>query len=426
MPEVVKGMGFVGSEPGKLYQIGPSTVKKTAAGNPIVLNDSLKRPLKSLKAYGHSEQVVTTGAQLFDASRLVARTGNETIEISADTKDITITGHGISNYEGAKVEFTKEEIAAMAGRSFTISCEKITSANVGIAVSAQVSITYPDRIEYYASSTPCFNVGSEAVKIVISLLTNNTKNIRENMAIFKGIMINEGTQSVPWEPYSGGVPSPSPDWPQPINSAEDSGNITVTVSDGKGNTQSATFQTPSGLRGIPVASGGNYTDANGQQWICDTIEYDGAGARYVQRVGMQVVTSEIRISKGTFTDKFSNFIYEPGNCSGMGNLLCNYLPFENKAVAYMTKESVFSSGKQIYFRFDLARIADLPAFEAYITELNEAGKPLEIIYPLANPITIPLTAEEADQIKALTTYKSSTVITNDAGADMSVIYAGVR
>ena len=46
--------------------------------------------------------------------------------------------------------------------------------------------------------------------------------------------------------------------------------------------QTLTITTPGSLHGIPVASGGNYTDANGQQWICD--EVDLARGVYVQRV----------------------------------------------------------------------------------------------------------------------------------------------
>lgn len=39
------------------------------------------------------------------------------------------------------------------------------------------------------------------------------------------------------------------------------------------------------LRGIPVSSGGNYTDSNGQEWVCDTLEHIyGEPAQYVQRV----------------------------------------------------------------------------------------------------------------------------------------------
>ena len=37
--------------------------------------------------------------------------------------------------------------------------------------------------------------------------------------------------------------------------------------------QTLTLETPDGLSGIPVESGGNYTDGNGQQWVCDTVYF---------------------------------------------------------------------------------------------------------------------------------------------------------
>lgn len=38
--------------------------------------------------------------------------------------------------------------------------------------------------------------------------------------------------------------------------------------------QLLTLPTPNGLPGIPVTSGGNYTDQNGQQWICDEVDLE--------------------------------------------------------------------------------------------------------------------------------------------------------
>ena len=66
--------------------------------------------------------------------------------------------------------------------------------------------------------------------------------------------------------------TPSPDNPVPIVSAGDSGNVTVTLNDGNGKTQTLTLPTPNGLPGIPVTSGGNYTDPQGQQWVCDEVD----------------------------------------------------------------------------------------------------------------------------------------------------------
>lgn len=38
--------------------------------------------------------------------------------------------------------------------------------------------------------------------------------------------------------------------------------------------QLLTLPTPNGLPGIPVASGGNYTDPQGQQWVCDEVDLE--------------------------------------------------------------------------------------------------------------------------------------------------------
>ena len=38
--------------------------------------------------------------------------------------------------------------------------------------------------------------------------------------------------------------------------------------------QTLTLQTPNGLPGIPVTSGGNYTDPSGQQWVCDEVDLE--------------------------------------------------------------------------------------------------------------------------------------------------------
>ena len=76
--------------------------------------------------------------------------------------------------------------------------------------------------------------------------------------------------------------TPTPDAPVPIVSAGDGGTITVTIGDGADERQTIALQTPNGLRGIPVTSGGNYTDPTGQQWVCDEVDLE-RGVK-VQRV----------------------------------------------------------------------------------------------------------------------------------------------
>ena len=76
--------------------------------------------------------------------------------------------------------------------------------------------------------------------------------------------------------------TPSPDNPAPIVSAGDGGTITVTIGDGADERQTITLPTPNGLPGIPVTSGGNYTDSSGQRWVCDEVDLE-RGVK-VQRV----------------------------------------------------------------------------------------------------------------------------------------------
>lgn len=76
--------------------------------------------------------------------------------------------------------------------------------------------------------------------------------------------------------------TPSPDNPAPIVSAGDGGTILVTVGDEADERQTITLQTPNGLPGIPVTSGGNYTDPQGRQWMCDEVDLE-RGVK-VQRV----------------------------------------------------------------------------------------------------------------------------------------------
>lgn len=92
-------------------------------------------------------------------------------------------------------------------------------------------------------------------------------------------MLCYGSQPISWEPYTGGIPAPNPDYSQKIKSA--SGKIIST-----NNIKQNEVILPE-LHGIPVESGGNHTENNGQQWICDELILYGDGSgKLIQRVGI--------------------------------------------------------------------------------------------------------------------------------------------
>lgn len=97
-----------------------------------------------------------------------------------------------------------------------------------------------------------------------------------------------------FEPYTGGIPSPSPDYPQEIKSVV---NPTVKVSNEDG-TQFKTVTLPYTLNAIPVSSGGNVT-INGQQYIADYVDVErGKLVRCVKKLFLKQYQWSKAINKG--------------------------------------------------------------------------------------------------------------------------------
>ncbi len=188
--------------------------------------------------------------------------------------------------------------------------------------------------------------------------------------------------------------------------------------------QSLTLQTPNGLPGVPVSKDGNYTDADGQQWVCDEIDL-GRG-KYVQRVNNFVLNDKTPFSVDigakhensiliniSVTDA-SNF-----NTLGANSMLCDRLKACEWNIYSIDEVSCGYTGEANYLRVRLPISAG--------TEIEEiknylADKSFKILYIIATPIERDLTPEEIAAYKALRTYGPTTVITNDAGVGMEVTY----
>ena len=226
--------------------------------------------------------------------------------------------------------------------------------------------------------------------------------------------------------------TPTPDAPVELVSIGDSDNITVSVT-GDDETQSMSIYTPNGLPGIPVTSGGNYTDANGQQWICDEIDF--ANGFYIKRLFRYTVTGDENMTN-----------YESADITGYGNIRIeiNYLslpsPKENSEktagicshFVYRVKNQIASSFwankntglNTCQFRFveSLTRFPTVNDFVSYAKAQNINGTPIVIIYELGEPEKIPLSEEELAAYAALHTYRGNTTVSNDAGAYMDLEY----
>ena len=205
-----------------------------------------------------------------------------------------------------------------------------------------------------------------------------------------------------------GVPTPTA--PVPIISAGDGGTVMVTVSDGANNSQTLTLQTPNALCGIPVVSSGNYTDENGQQWVCDEVDL-ARGVR-VQRITKIKLTSSMKWTRaGNNVDRYF-CTFDGIDAAGT---FCTHF---SAAINGETVGGIATSSSNIIgFAYAERGTTTVSDFKAFL-DANE----VYIYVPLATPVETALSAAEIAAYKALTTYAPTTVISASGVSGMAASY----
>lgn len=170
--------------------------------------------------------------------------------------------------------------------------------------------------------------------------------------------------------------------------------------------QLLTLPTSNGLLGIPVTSGGNYTDPTGQQYVCDEVDLERGVM--VQRVYKVDVDGE-------------NVKFE--QAGGYANLMPRRLPIALRTTGQ--KILAISTFTSLSWFFNVINGQFLYLIAADIADqLNESCKKQlgKIYYVLATPIETPLTPAEIAAYKSLTTYAPTTVLQATDGAGLGATY----
>ena len=174
-----------------------------------------------------------------------------------------------------------------------------------------------------------------------------------------------------------------------------------------------------GLRGVPVTSGGNYTDANGQQWIADELDF----ARGVLIKNTRQVTVDGTNVKLTLMSTIDNNgtpvlqVRLPYTDGFAKNALCSHLTYDYRLWSAAPFEHFLITTETGYFRAYFEGYADIDSLNASFVD-----NPMTVVYILATPIEIPLTDEEIAAYKSLkTNYPFTTILVND-GAGIELDY----
>lgn len=341
-------------------------------GNPIAVDDAFSAPLCGLTVYGKSTQdgtptpdapvpIVSAGD---GGSVAVKVTGKNLLHLNDDSKifrGVTVTAKdGLISLSGTA---TESGYALLNIEPFIISGVVILSSSITSPSVSLVSQTW-ESILFQNKAAKMSNVVTRLVFYVTQGQTYNITGVK--------VQLELGKTATAYSPYR---------------------------------EQLLTLSTPNGLPGIPVTSGGNYTDQNGQQWVCDEVDLE-RGVK-VQRVCKIDVDGE--------NTKFE----QTGNYA---NLVPRGLPIalfaggqRIFAASTFTNLSWFFNANGKFLYLQMADISD---------QLNESCKKQlgKIYYALATPIETPLTPSEIAAYKTLTAYAPDTVVQASDGAGVKLEY----
>ena len=249
-----------------------------AKGNDLTFEDSIEFPLGKLDMEGKSEQVTTTGIQLIDKTKAVSN-DSSIILLEQITNGIKLTSLiETSGYRYAAIPL--DNVDNLLGKKFYFSCKSNNSNKTLIGAKLFWYTTYDtDLIVSIPDLKGNFTIPEvkpEGVtKIRLCLyLSNGATNVPKGTSVeYTDILLKEGTEEAEYEPYTGGQPSPSPDYPQEINSIK--GDLEYSCKNGVNNIAIE-------LGGIN-SENGSLTQNNNRVRTTDYIEYTNLDIVNVQK-----------------------------------------------------------------------------------------------------------------------------------------------
>lgn len=215
-----KGLEVLQSLPEDMGKIQDTTlIKSTESGTEINLTDSSDMNIQELHLFGKSEQKTTKGIQLLDLSGMKSGTGDGLTYTNRGDGSVQVSGTATSQtgniWFRGRYDTNSEKLPTLltleAGKKYYIKdCilfEVATNINTQTEVIEVSAEEYPEGRRITGIRNPRQVVGKKYNEVIYPLIA-------------------ESSTAVEWEEYTGGQPSPNPDYPQEMNCVE---NPTVSV-----------------------------------------------------------------------------------------------------------------------------------------------------------------------------------------------------
>ena len=351
----------------------------------VTVDDAWEAPIPGMEIAGKSEQFSTTGAQLLDLSAVSKSAGGAVINTADGGYQISGTGALTEAFSASyQLDYLKNHLKP---------------GNLILKSELTMPKLY---IRIWDGSTVLAEMQGNSTKQITQEMLNN-ENVRVEAFLYgnTGSTITPGTYHPmlyqdgdgTWEPYTGGRPSPSPEYPQEIVSTDVTA-VTVTGEPYQSKTATITLTEP--LRGI-----GDVRD----RIICK----DGVWGVERKIVPLILNGSETWNQFNTSGSK-SFGVADFDSLIKIGSaLLCDRLS-EDKAdnVWKGVRDNIiaYSYSSTKYLRIFLNSTATLDTLKALLS-----ADPMHVIAERKSPTWEPLPADAQSALNALTTYKGRTTIT---------------
>lgn len=248
------------------------------------------------------------------------------------------------------------------------------------------------QLDGVITSAPPITITAEGTSVTTDIAANRA--LPE--AVIYGRTVQDGT--------------PSPDSPAVLNAPAAGGRLVLSVT-GE-DAQYVTIEAPGGLHGIPVASGGNYTDASGQQWLADEI--DLAAGTVIRRFHAVRLTSTSHVwNAGAVAGRFNTNNPAPAMMKGAVPM-CSHFVGTATFSALQTGMVCNNDGTQLIFATSLS---DLNAWKNWLDN-NEVW----LVYRVSVVKAEKLPDDVLATFRAMRTSAAQSSIINDAGAWMRIGY----
>ena len=200
----------------------------------IDVDDSAESSFNQLKVFGNSRQESTEGYNLFDYLNNIRNTSGNNITVEKDDKMGYIIVNGTPNVNYAII-VSNINITDMIedGQTYTLKQENANNSSINYIYS-QIIIDNKETLQKQyigtrTTSNQTFTVDKTTYNYYANIQTGTIENTGTLDNFKTRFMIYKGTDDKPFEPYTGGNPSPNPDYPQEIKCIK--GNILAIVDD---------------------------------------------------------------------------------------------------------------------------------------------------------------------------------------------------